>query len=69
MWNEAWVDDHWMPLDATLERHGLGATRLTLGHSALDSGHAFTGFLPVIQVLGQLELEIVDVQLQEAGGQ
>ena len=67
MWDEAWIEDQWLPLDATLGPQGMGADHLTLGSSALDSSQAFSGFLPVIRVLGQLQLEIVDVQSSERG--
>ncbi len=62
MWNEVWIGDRWLPLDATLGQGGVGAAHLTLGSSALDAGASFTSFLPVIQVLGQLKLEILEIQ-------
>ncbi len=61
MWNTVWIGDRWVPLDATLGRGGTGAAHLGLSDSALDAGQSLTSFLPVIQVLGQLKLEILEV--------
>ncbi len=61
MWNSVWIRDRWVPLDSTLGRGGTGAAHVMLGDSSLDSGQAFTALLPVIKVLGQLQLEIIDV--------
>ncbi|MGD9645057.1 MAG: transglutaminase family protein [Pirellulales bacterium] len=60
MWNELYVGEHWVPFDATLGRSGIGATHLKLAHSNLKETNALTCFLPVAQVLGQLEIEVLD---------
>ncbi len=62
MWNEVWVHDRWIPLDATLGNGGIGAAHLKLGDSNLDGATSYTAFLPVIQVLGQLSIEIEAVE-------
>ena len=58
MWNEVWMEDRWVPLDATLGRGGIGAAHLKLGDSNLHGAEAYTAFLPVFQVLGRLSIEI-----------
>lgn len=62
MWTEAWIKDRWIPLDATLGRGGIGAAHLKLAHSNLKGADAYSAFLPVFRVLGQLKLEVVEVE-------
>ena len=62
MWNEVWVRDRWIPLDATLGLGGIGGAHLKLVDSDLDGANAFVAFLPVLQVLGRLEIEILRVE-------
>jgi transglutaminase-like putative cysteine protease len=62
MWNEVYLNDRWIPLDATLARGGAGAARLKLTHSNLNGADALSCFLPVAQVAGRLEIEILEVQ-------
>ena len=62
MWNEVWSGDRWVPLDATLGRGGIGAAHLKLGDSNLDGATAYSAFLPVFRVMGQLQIELVEVE-------
>jgi hypothetical protein len=62
MWNEVWIDGAWAPLDATLAQGGIGAAHLKLGDSSLKGTSAFGTFLPVAQVIGQLKIEILEVE-------
>jgi len=59
MWTEAWLNNRWVPLDATLGRGGIGGAHLKLFDSDLAGIGAFAAFLPVLNVLGQLELEVL----------
>lgn len=61
MWNEVWVRDRWIPMDATLGLGGIGAAHLKMVETSLD-GDAYAEMLPVLQVMGQLQLEIVSVE-------
>jgi hypothetical protein len=56
MWNEAWIDDRWVPLDATLALGGIGAGHLKFGHSSLSDISALLELLPVMQAVGKLEI-------------
>ena len=60
MWNEIYVDKHWVPFDATLGQGGIGAAHLKLAHSNLKETNALTCFLPVAQVLGQVSIEVLE---------
>ncbi len=62
MWNEFWTGDRWVPLDATLGRGGIGAAHLMLTDSNLAGAQAYSCFLPVAQVIGQLKIEILEVE-------
>jgi hypothetical protein len=62
MWNELWIGQRWMPLDATLGRGGIGAAHLKLCDSNLAGAQAYSCFLPVAQVIGQIKVEILDVE-------
>lgn len=59
MWTEVWIHDRWVPLDATLAKGGIGAAHLKLAHANLKGADAYSAFLPVFKVLGQLKLEVV----------
>ena len=62
MWTEVWMKDRWVPLDATLDKGGIGAAHIKLADSNLKGASAYSAFLPVIEVIGQLELEILEVE-------
>ena len=62
MWNEVWIRDRWIPLDATLARGGIGAGHLKLSDSSLEGVSPFSALAPVLQILGDVELEVVGYQ-------
>lgn len=62
LWTEVWIDKHWIAVDGTLAGGGIGAAHLKLAQSSLEGTAAYSTFLPVAQVAGKLQLEIVDVQ-------
>lgn len=61
MWTEAWLDGQWIPLDATLGKGGIGVGHIKLADSSLaDEGPApVTSFIPLINLLSDVKLEIV----------
>lgn len=60
MWNEVWIKDRWVPLDGTLGLGGIGADHLKLADSDLKDSNALATMLPVVQLMGQLKLEVVE---------
>ncbi|NLE37844.1 MAG: transglutaminase domain-containing protein [Pirellulaceae bacterium] len=62
MWTEIFVEDRWIPMDATLGLGGIGGAHLKLAHANLKDADAMNPFLPVIKVLGQLKLEVLDCE-------
>jgi hypothetical protein len=61
MWNEVWIKDRWIPLDATLGLGGIGAGHLKLAESSLHGATAYSAFFPVFRVIGRLTIEVVEV--------
>jgi transglutaminase-like putative cysteine protease len=67
MWNEVWIQDRWVPLDATLGLGGIGAAHLKFSHSSLEGTNAYAEMLPVIQAIGRLEIDVVSVDGNPGG--
>jgi len=62
MWTEAYIDDQWIPLDGTLALEGIGAAHLKVGRSNLQSETISELFLPVLQLLGSLKIELLEAR-------
>lgn len=64
MWTEVYVRGGWVPLDATLGRGGIAADHIKVFDSSLaDDGPApIKDFLPIIGVLGKMEIEVLRVE-------
>jgi hypothetical protein len=64
MWTEAWLGDKWVPLDATLGQGGIGAAHIKLAHSSFadDGPVPVSAFLPLLEVLGNLKIEVVKTE-------
>ncbi len=60
MWNEVWVGERWLPLDATVAQGTVGADHIKLRHASLQGESAYAVMLPLLQVVGRLELEVVE---------
>lgn len=62
MWTVAHVNGQWLPLDATLGQGGIGAAHLTVAHSNLEGVDPLSHFLPVVKLVGNLELSILEAE-------
>lgn len=62
MWNEVWIADRWIPMDATLALGGIGAGHIKVDDSAMEDSGGFTVFLPILQMMSGLEIELLDVK-------
>ena len=62
MWTEVWIEDRWIGMDATLGQGGIGAAHLKLAVSSMEGSSAFADMLPIVQVIGRLELEILSAE-------
>jgi hypothetical protein len=59
LWNEAYVGDRWIPLDAVLGNGGIGPGHIKVLDSALSDQNPYITLLPVLQVLGDLKITSV----------
>jgi hypothetical protein len=59
MWTEAWIKDRWIPLDATLGLGGVGAAHLRVSSSSLKGADPFSQFLPVFQLIGNIQVQVL----------
>ena len=57
MWNEVWIDDRWLPLDATRGQGGIGATYIKLRHSSLARQSPYSIVSPVVYLMDRLQIE------------
>ena len=62
MWTEVHVDGAWIPVDATLGQGGIGAAHIKITDSNLEGASPNAAFLPVTEVIGQLKIEILEVE-------
>jgi hypothetical protein len=62
MWNEVWINDRWIPLDATLGNGGIGGCHLKLRDSSLAHETAYGMVSPVIYLIGRLHIDVVASQ-------
>lgn len=60
MWNEVWISERWIPLDATLGQGGIGAAYLKLVHTNLAQGAAEAAY--VLEVINQLAIRVLSYQ-------
>lgn len=60
MWTEMYLSGCWVPLDATLGEGVVPADHIKLADSNLANGMA--GFLSLINVLGQLKIEVLEAE-------
>jgi transglutaminase-like putative cysteine protease len=61
MWTEALLNGAWIPLDATLGQGGIGGGHIKLADSNMadDSPVLVTAFLPLMEVLGKMKIEVL----------
>ena len=62
MWTEVFLDNRWIPLDGTLGKGGIGAGHIKLADSGLaeNSPAPLSLFLPLLQAVGKLSIEVID---------
>ncbi len=62
MWTEVFLDNRWIPLDGTLGKGGIGAAHIKLADSGLaeNSPAPLSLFLPLLQAVGKLSIEVIE---------
>lgn len=63
-WTEVWIDGIWYALDGTLGHGSVDPTHITLGRMALEDNAGPEGFLGLLQGLGNLEIDPVEVTVE-----
>lgn len=59
MWTEVYVQDRWVPLDATLGKGFVGATHIKVTDHSWHDTRSLTPLLPVIRVLGKMSIDVL----------
>lgn len=62
MWTEVYLDGQWVPLDAMMGQGGTSAAYLKLADASLDGPSAYSSFLAVAGVLGQLKVSVLEAE-------
>jgi hypothetical protein len=62
MWTEVWVNEQWVPIDATLGRGGVGATHIKISDQSWHEVRTLVPLLPFIRVVGKVKMEIVSAE-------
>jgi hypothetical protein len=62
LWNEVYINDRWVAIDAAFNESEVDATHIKLATTSLDGVAPFEPFLPVIRLHGRLKLEPIEVR-------
>ena len=60
LWNEMFIDNHWIPVDATCGMGGADAARIKVADSDLDTTSFVSLTSRILQISGNLEMEVVE---------
>ena len=62
MWNEVFVNHRWVALDPTWNQTEVDAVHIKLSDTSLDGVSPFEAFLPLVRVMGKLEIEPIELR-------
>jgi transglutaminase-like putative cysteine protease len=62
MWNEVFANNRWIALDPSWDQTAVDATHIKLTDSSLSGVSPFDAFVPLLQVMGKLEIEPLELQ-------
>jgi transglutaminase-like putative cysteine protease len=62
MWNEVYVNDRWVAVDPSWDQAPVDAVHIKLSDSSLEGVAPFEVLMPVIRVMGKLEIEPIETQ-------
>ena len=60
MWSELWMQNRWLPIDATRADGGVGGGHIKIAHASMSDADGLMVFLPVLQVVGQMQIDVVE---------
>ena len=61
MWNEVYVNNRWVAIDAAFDQSRVDATHIKLADTSLDGISPFETFLPVLSMFDKMKIEPVEV--------
>jgi transglutaminase-like putative cysteine protease len=62
MWNEVYVNQRWIALDPTWDQSTVDAVHIKLSDSSLEGVSPIESFLPIVRVMGRLEIEPIEIR-------
>jgi transglutaminase-like putative cysteine protease len=62
MWHEVYVNQRWVALDASFDQTDVDAAHIKLADTSLEGVAPFEAFLPVLRVLGQLDIDPIELR-------
>lgn len=62
VWNELFVDGHWIPYDATIGRGAVAPNHLRINAGSFSGTTLAATLLPAAQLIGKIEITVEDVQ-------
>lgn len=62
LWNEVYVNQRWVAVDATFDEDTVDAVHIKLSDASLDGVAPFEMFLPIVRVLGKLTIDPIEIR-------
>jgi hypothetical protein len=62
MWNEVYINERWVAVDSSWDQTAVDAVHIKLSESSLEGVAPFEVLMPVIRVMGKLEIEPIETQ-------
>ncbi len=62
MWNEVYVNQRWVAIDPSWDQSTVDAVHIKLNDSSLEGVSPFEAFLPVVRVMGKLQIEPIELR-------
>ena len=62
LWNEVYVNQRWVAVDAAFDQESVDAVHLKLSDASLDGVAPFEMFLPIVRVLGKMTVEPLEIR-------
>jgi transglutaminase-like putative cysteine protease len=62
MWDEVFVNQRWVALDASWDQSTVDAVHIKLADTSLEGVSPFEAFLPIVRVQGKVEIEPIEIR-------
>lgn len=62
MWTEVWIDGHWLAIDSTIGKGGIGAAHLKITDHSWHETVTMTPIFPVIRVVGRVTIDVLSAE-------